>query len=180
VGSMVGQMGKINGCKVIGFAGREDKVEWLKNDLGFDLAFNYKGANLDHIFKEHIPEGIDCYFDNVGGEFAYHVIENMNQFGRTAQCGSISTYNAVPEVAKLITEPFNYKVFRFKNLSLLGFNVGRWDGQVYFEGINQVRDWILQGKIKVKETVAEGFEKMPQAFIEMLEGENVGKQIIKV
>jgi len=111
----------------------------------------------------------------------YHVIENMNPFGRIAQCGSISSYNDEdPEKGKLIMEPFNYKNFRGKNLTLLGFNVGRWaDTSLYTDGIIQVRDWILEGKLKARETVSEGFETMPQAFIEMLQGKNIGKQIIK-
>lgn len=178
VGSLVGQIGKIKGCKVIGFAGDDDKVKWLTEELGFDLAFNYKKVKLDDTFKQHIPQKVDCYFDNVGGEFVYHVVQNMNEFGRISQCGSISTYNAQRNPGELPLVPFDYAVFRFNQLKLEGFNVRRWTN-TWFDGINQIRDWILDGKIKVRESVTEGFENIPKAFIELLEGKNTGKQVIK-
>jgi prostaglandin reductase 1 len=179
VGSLVGQIGKIKGLTVIGFAGSEDKLKWMKNDLGFDAALNYKTTkDLDATFKAVCPQGIDCYFDNVGGEFIYHVIHNMNEYGRISQCGSLSTYNAIRDPNSLIMEPFDYPNFRNTQIKLEGFNVRRWQNQ-WFEGIHQIRDWILDGKLKVQETVADGFEKMPQAFIDLLDGKNIGKQIIK-
>jgi len=178
VGSLVGQIAKVKGCKVLGFAGSEDKLRWMKDDLGFDLVFNYKTVKLDETFKTHAPDGIDCYFDNVGGEFVYHVVRNMKEFGRISQCGSISAYNKEMDPNELIMEPFDYLNFRFKQLKLEGFNVRRWADRE-FEGTYQIRDWILEGKIKIHETVADGFEKMPQAFIDLLDGKNIGKQIIK-
>ncbi|OXA58862.1 Prostaglandin reductase 1 [Folsomia candida] len=93
VGSLVGQFGKIAGCRVLGFAGTKDKLTWLKNDLGFDEVFNYKEVNVFKTLKEHAPKGVNCYFDNVGGEFAYNVMKNMAMFGRIAVCGAITVYN---------------------------------------------------------------------------------------
>jgi prostaglandin reductase 1 len=177
VGSIVGQIGKIKGCKVIGFAGSDDKVKWLK-DLGFDVAINYKKmTDLDAVFKEHAPNGINCYFDNVGGEYVYHTVRNMSPKGRIAQCGSISEYNSDRSVIPQV--PFDYPTLRLRGVRLEGFQVIQWSDR-WFEGLHQIRDWIVEGKIKVQETVTEGFENMPQAFIELLQGKNTGKQVIKV
>jgi len=178
VGSLVGQIGKIKGCTVIGFAGDDDKVKWLTDELRFDLAFNYKKVNLDEIFKTHVPQKIDCYFDNVGGEFIYHVVQNMNEFGRISQCGSISAYNNQRKPGELPLVPFDYPLFRFNQMKLEGFNVRRWANN-WFDAINQIRDWILEGKLKIRNSVTEGFENIPQAFIDLLEGKNTGKQVIK-
>jgi len=177
VGSVVGQIGKIKGCKVIGFAGSDDKVKWLK-DAGFDVALNYKKiTDLDAVFKQHAPNGIDCYFDNVGGEYTYHVVRNMSTHGRIAQCGSISEYN--DDRSAIPTVPFDYPTFRIRGVKMEGFQVGHFSDR-WCEGLNQLRDWIVEGKIKVQETVTEGFEQMPQAFIDMLQGKNNGKAVIKV
>jgi prostaglandin reductase 1 len=175
VGSIVGQIGKLKGCQVLGFAGTEDKVKWIK-ELGFDHAFNYKTVDINKTFKEFAPKGIDCYFDNVGGEFTFHVMRNMNQFGRIALCGAIATYNI--ETSKLPLVPIDYFSMIYKNLRMEGFMVMRWQKQ-WFEALHQLRDWIIEDKIKVQETVTEGFENTPKAFIEMLEGKNTGKAIIK-
>lgn len=175
VGSIVGQIGKIMGCRVLGFAGTEDKVSWLKKDLGFDEAFNYKTVDLDETFKAHATKGIDCYFDNVGAEFTYYVTKNMNQGARIALCGAISVYNKSMDQSLV---PFDYNSLIYKNIRMEGFMVGRWSAE-WFKGITQLRDWVVEGKLKVQETVNDGFEVMPQAFIDMLQGKNTGKQIIK-
>jgi len=176
VGSAVCQIGKLKGCKVIAFAGTDDKLKWLTEELGADHAFNYKGADLDKIFKTYAPDGIDCYFDNVAGEFNYHVVRNMKQSGRIAQCGSISTYNA--KTGSIPMVPFDYPTFRMKRVKMEGFQVNQWHDR-WFEGLNQLRDWIVNGKLKVHETVTDGFLNMPQAFIDLLNGKNIGKQIVK-
>jgi prostaglandin reductase 1 len=179
VGNLVGQIGKIKGCKVVGFAGSEDKVKWLKDDLGFDEAINYKTmVDTDATLKRICPEGIDCYFDNVGGEFAYHVMRNMRELGRICLCGSLSNFTQVVDPNAVIMEPIDYGKIRGQRLKLEGMNVQYWQNQ-WFDGINQVRDWILEGKIKTEQTVADGFEKMPQAFIDLMHGKNMGKQIVK-
>nr|CAD7413162.1 unnamed protein product [Timema poppensis] len=152
VGSQVGQIAKILGCKVIGFAGSNEKVKWLKEELGFDEAFNYKTKQVSEALKEAAPEGVDCYFDNVGGEISSDVIYQMNTFGRVSVCGSISSYNiddkhAIKEASKQSR---------------------------FIEMYN-----ICTGKIKYQETVTEGFENMPQAFIGTLRGANFGKSIVK-
>lgn len=175
VGSLVGQIAKIKGCHVIGFAGSDDKVKWLVDEVGFDKAYNYKTADWDKCLKEAAPNGVDCYFDNVGGLLSTTIRNNMKDFGRISVCGSISTYNdKTPTMA-----PACEAAFVFKQLKMEGFLVGRWKSR-WMEGLSQMTKWIQEGKIKVKETYTEGFEQMPQAFIDMLNGVNVGKAIIKV
>lgn len=174
VGSLVGQIAKIKGCYVIGFAGSDDKVKWLVDELGFDKAYNYKTADWDKSLKEAAPKGVDCYFDNVGGLLSTTIRNHMKDFGRISVCGSISTYNdKTPTMA-----PACEAAFVFKQLKMEGFLVGRWMSR-WMEGLSQMTKWIQEGKIKVRETYTDGFENMPQAFIDMLNGVNTGKAIIK-
>ncbi|XP_044513420.1 prostaglandin reductase 1 [Gracilinanus agilis] len=170
VGSVVGQIAKIKGCKVVGSAGSDEKVAFLKQ-LGFDVAFNYKTTkSLEDTLKKAAPEGYDCYFDNVGGTFTNVVIPQMKKYGRIAVCGAISTYNRI-----YIGHPFIYKELRME-----GFIVHRWQGDVRQKGLKDLLKWVLEGKIQYKEHISEGFESMPMAFIGMLKGDNLGKTIVKV
>merc|ERR1719187_2195046 len=161
VGSLVGQIAKIKGCTVIGFAGTDDKCEWLK-ELGFDYAFNYKKSGVAESLKEAAPNGVDCYFDNVGGEMSATIMAAMNTRGRVAVCGAISHYNEKGGYSK-VTDVLPLCIF--KELCVEGFLVGRWAGERWVEGIKAMAGWIGQGQIKPRETVIEGFEKMPQAFM---------------
>ncbi|KAK9500187.1 hypothetical protein O3M35_001493 [Rhynocoris fuscipes] len=175
VGSLVGQIAKIKGCKVIGFAGSDDKVEWLKKDLNFDYAFNYKKIDVLEALKQAAPDGVDCYFDNVGGVMASKIISCMRNFGRIACCGAISTYNDdTPPDAPAVQI---YMIM--KQLKMEGFLAQRWADR-WFEGIKQNVQWVKEGKLKYKETVTKGFEKMPEAFICMLKGDSTGKAVIMV
>ncbi|XP_023026130.2 prostaglandin reductase 1 isoform X2 [Leptinotarsa decemlineata] len=175
VGSLVGQIAKIKGCRAIGVAGSDEKGEWLVNDLGFDHFINYKTDDVRKKIEEYAPNGIDCYFDNVGGEISTTIMLYMNTFGRVAVCGAISGYNEskIPK-ASLVQYPLT-----FNQLKMEGFIVHRWLDQ-WFEGIEQNRKWIEEGKLKYRETVTEGFENMFHAFADMLRGGNVGKAIVKV
>lgn len=174
VGSLVGQIAKIKGCRVVGITGSDEKCKWLINDLGFDAAINYKTADLKKELKAAAPKGIDCYFDNVGGEISQNVIEQMNLSGRISVCGAITGYNG-QEVSVHAPQ----KNFVFKQLKMEGFIVHRWANR-WMEGVSQMLQWIKDGKIKFLETVTEGFENMPQAFMEMLNGKNTGKAVVKV
>lgn len=176
VGSLVGQIAKIKGCKVIGFAGSDEKCEWLAKEIGFDHVINYKKGNVAEQLKKAAPDGVDCYFDNVGGEISNAVLYQMRDYGRIAVCGAISVYNKklsewpkvpVPEVA-FITKQLTMKGF------LIWVYANRW-----MEGITKVKEWIVGGKIKYHETVTDGFENTPQALIDMLQGKNTGKAIVK-
>ncbi|KAK4885641.1 hypothetical protein RN001_001912 [Aquatica leii] len=175
VGSHVGQIAKIKGCKVIGITSTDYKGEWLVNELGFDCFVNYKKPNFLDTLKKCTPEGIDCYFDNVGGEISSTVMSIMNQYGRISVCGSISCYNATAPVLAPIVQISIVSL----ELKLEGYIVHRWADR-WQEGILQNLTWIQEGKLKYKETVTEGFENTVSAFIEMLEGKNIGKSIVKI
>ncbi|XP_038625893.1 prostaglandin reductase 1 [Tachyglossus aculeatus] len=176
VGSVVGQIAKIKGCKVVGCAGSEEKVAFLKN-LGFDVAFNYKTVDsLDETLKKASPDGYNCYFDNVGGEFSNVVINQMKKYGRIALCGAISLYNdKVPQQGPYVQLHLIYKEIRME-----GFVFSRWQGATRQKGLKDLLKWVLEGKIQYQEHITEGFENMPTAFIGMLKGDNIGKAIVKV
>ncbi|KAF4520438.1 hypothetical protein B566_EDAN004010 [Ephemera danica] len=172
VGTHVGQIAKIKGCRVIGFAGSDEKVKWLKDEIGFDAAYNYNSIDVDDALKEAAPKGVDCYFDNVGCEMSSKVMTHMNSFGRIAVCGAIAAYNASePPLA-----PYVQGSMIYKNLCMEGFVVYRWEDR-WMEGVEQNLKWIKEGKLKYKETITKGFEKTPEAFISMLHGGNIGKAI---
>ncbi|NXV07410.1 PTGR1 reductase, partial [Cettia cetti] len=175
VGSVVGQLAKIGGCKVVGCAGSDDKVAYLKK-LGFDEAFNYKTVkSLDEALRKASPDGYDCFFDNVGGEFATVAISQMKKYGRIAVCGAISQYNdSVPQKGPYVQMPII-----FKELQMEGFIVSRWKDRRE-EGLRALLKWVMEGKVKYHEQVTKGFENMPMAFIGMLKGENLGKAVVKV
>jgi len=174
VGILVGQIAKIKGCRVIGFAGSDEKCKWLVDELGFDKAINYKQDNLEQALKEAAPEGIDCYFDNVGGTLSYLVIDQMRAYGRISICGAISTYN---DEAILVP---SFTTFHRRHLRMEGFINYRWIDQWMTEGMFEMLQWIKDGKIKNHETITEGFENTSKAFIEMMSGKNFGKAIVKV
>ena len=176
VGSLVGQIAKIKGCRAVGIAGTDDKIEWMTKDLGFDAAFNYKsttdyGAKL----KELCPNGIDCYFDNVGGAITDAVFPQMNVYGRMSICGQISQYN----LDKPEPGPRILSLVLVKQLKVEGFIVFRWQNR-YGEGIQQMAQWLREGKLKHREEIVNGFDNTVRAFIGMLKGDNTGKMLVKV
>lgn len=175
VGSIVGQIAKMEGCIVIGLTGDDSKCKWLKEELAFDYVINYKTPDVENQLRAAAPNGIDCYFDNVGGELSVQIIHQMREFGRIAVCGSISSYNdgnVLPKVS--ILQP----VFVYKQLVMEGFQVWRYaDG--WMEGITAMFKLVDEGKLKYRETITYGFENLPQAFIDMLRGKNTGKAIVK-
>ena len=174
VGSLVGQIAKIKGCKVIGFAGTDEKCQWLKS-IGFDEAFNYKKVGVQESLAKAAPAGVDCYFDNVGGEMSAAVMSLMNTRGRVAVCGAISHYNEVGGYSK-VTDVLPLCVF--KELMVEGFLVGRWKAR-WMEGVMAMAGWVTKGEIKVRETVVEGFDKMPFAFMGLFTGDNTGKMVVR-
>jgi len=175
VGSLVAQIAPTNGCKVIGYTGSDAKVKWLK-EIGFDHAFNYKTVDWEKSLKEAAPEGVDCYFDNVGGEFSGLIMFHMRDGGRISVCGAVSSYNNASN--QLVKVPSAQRQFVFKQLKMEGFIVSRWDDR-FLEGVKQMAQWIKEGKLKYKETVYEGFENMPKALISLMRGENIGKAVVK-
>ncbi|XP_077445477.1 prostaglandin reductase 1-like [Stigmatopora argus] len=175
VGSVVGQIAKLKGCKVVGSAGSDAKVAFLK-ELGFDEAFNYKTvASLDQALRKASPEGYDCYFENVGGAFSSVALPQMKDFGRIAVCGSISTYNDVESQ----TGPYPQMTMIVKQLKMEGFMQSRWESK-HPESLKRLMGWLKEGKVQSREHVTKGFENMPAAFMGMLRGENTGKAIVEV
>ncbi len=175
VGSLVGQIAKIYGCRTIGIAGGDDKIRHLVDDLGFDAGFNYKTVT-DYAakLKELCPNGIDCYFDNVGGAISDAVFAQLNTFARVSVCGQISQYN----MAKSEPGPRLLGQILVRQLKVEGFIVTRFQER-WPQGIAQMAQWIKDGKLRYREEIVEGFENTPRAFIDMLEGKNTGKMLVK-
>ncbi|XP_064606425.1 prostaglandin reductase 1-like [Liolophura sinensis] len=176
VGSLVGQIAKLKGCKVIAFAGTEEKCRWLREDLKLDVVYNYKKvADQEKAIREAAPDGVDCFFDNVGGEAFTAGIHNMKTFGRVSLCGAISTYNAKGEELR---GPYANGIIISRQLKLEGFIVLRWLPK-WGDAIKETIGWIQQGKVQTKETVTEGFENMRAAFYGLFTGDNIGKAVVK-
>ncbi len=175
VGSLAGQTAKLRGAgRVIGSAGSAAKVKHLTEDLGFDAAFNYKDGPTRPQLKLLAPDGIDVYFDNVGGKQLEASIATLNRFGRVAACGAISQYNE-----KEPTGPRNMSLIITKRLTLRGFIVlDHNDRQAAF--VEEVGGWLREGKVRFEETVVDGLENAPDAFLGLLRGENLGKMLVKI
>jgi hypothetical protein len=176
VGMLAGQIAQITGCRVVGVAGSDAKVAWLVDELGFDAAFNYTMVgNLHRKLEELCPNGIDVYFDNVGGAVTDAVIRLINTGARISVCGQSSQYNLEqPEpgprwLGQLIV----------KQAKVQGFQVSSY-AERFPAGLEQLASWLKEGKLKYREDVAQGIEAAPQAFIGMLEGKNQGKQLVQL
>jgi leukotriene B4 12-hydroxydehydrogenase/15-oxo-prostaglandin 13-reductase len=176
VGSIVGQIAKIKGCRAVGVAGSDSKVAWLTGELGFDAAFNYKTTD-DYVarLQQLCPTGVDCYFDNVGGAVSDAILAVINTKARIAICGQISQYN----LAKPEPGPRVFRYLLTKSARAEGFLVYNYADR-FSEGIAQMAKWMKEGKIKYRETVVEGFENAPRALIGVLSGDNTGKMLVKV
>ncbi|XP_071955429.1 prostaglandin reductase 1-like [Antedon mediterranea] len=173
VGGVVGQLGKIFGCRVVGSAGSEKKIKYLK-EIGFDDAFNYKSTiDPQKTIKDMCPDGIHMYFDNVGGTITNAVLMNMAECGRIAVCGAISGYNSKSQ-STIVHPPIVGR-----QLKIEGFIVYRWTDR-FPEGFEKLKEYITQGKLTYKEHVTEGFDNMFKAFCELFTGANFGKAIVKV
>jgi NADPH-dependent curcumin reductase CurA len=176
VGSVVGQIGKIMGCRVVGIAGSDTKTEMLKNEFGFDDAINYKTTkNIRKAIANSCPKGVDVYFDNVGGEISDGVMMNINKFARVPICGAISQYNET----RMTAGPRLQSVLLVNSALMKGFIVHDLAPK-FPEAIKQLSEWYAEGKLNLKETVVEGFENIPDAFIGLFEGENIGKMVVKI
>lgn len=176
VGSIVGQIGKIMGCRVIGLAGTDEKVNLLKNKFGFDEAINYKTTKeMKEAIAKAAPDGVDVYFDNVGGDISDAIMLNVNQFGRVVVCGAISLYNET----EIPTGPRVQPLLVKNRILMQGFIVSDYAAK-FPEAIKQLSQWLEEGKLTYSETVVEGFERIPQAFIDLFEGKNTGKMVVKV
>jgi NADPH-dependent curcumin reductase CurA len=174
VGSVVGQIAKIKGCRAVGIAGGKAKCDYVVKELGFDACVDYKAGALNDDLKAAVPNGVDCYFENVGGEILDAVLRRMNAFSRIAVCGLISQYNA--------TEPYGVKNFQSiltNRIKVQGFIVSD-RMELWAKALPELIGWLAGGKIKYRESVAQGLENAPKAFIGLLKGENFGKQLVKL
>ncbi|MFV0281534.1 MAG: NADP-dependent oxidoreductase [Rhodoblastus sp.] len=176
VGSLVGQIAKIKGCRVVGIAGGPEKCDWLKRELGFDEAVDYKTGNLYKNLKAAAPNGIDVYFDNVGGDIFETCLPQMNLKGRIACCGAVSAYDGAPPAHGPRGVPGLIVV---KRLRVQGFIVMDYYAQVE-TALADLQKWVGAGQIKVQEDVIEGLENTPAALIGLLAGENRGKRMVRV
>jgi NADPH-dependent curcumin reductase CurA len=175
VGGMAGQIAKLRGHRVIGSAGSAEKVAHVVDDLGFDAAFNYRDGDVAGQLETAAPDGIDLYFDNVGGEHLEAAIGSLNRHGRVAMCGAISQYNA----SEPPPGPRNMNVVVGKRLTLRGFIVTD-HGNLMPDFVREVGAWLSEGRIHHRETVVEGLENAPSAFIGLLRGHNTGKMVVKL
>lgn len=176
VGSTVGQIGKILGCRVIGIAGTDEKVELLKSKFGFDEGINYNTTDdMTKAIAEAAPDGVDVYYDNVGGAISDSVHANINRFGRISVCGAISLYNSTSMPTGPRVEPFLIK----KSVLMQGFIIGNFADK-FPEGMEALSKWLSEDKLNYSETIVEGFDNIPGAFLDLFEGKNKGKMIVKV
>lgn len=175
VGTVVGQIGKIKGARVIGIAGTQEKVDDLLNEFGYDAVINYKTENVAEKLDEYCPNGIDCYYENVGGEITDAVMERLNRFARIAVCGQISLYNAT----EVVMGPRILPTILKTSALVKGFIVSDYQER-FNEGATQLATWVKEEKIKFQETIVEGFDNIPTAFIGLFKGENKGKMVVKV
>lgn len=175
VGMTVCQIAKIKGCQTVGIAGSDEKNQYLRDELGVDEVINYKTDDIRQALKEASPKGVDIYFDNVGGEVSDAVLPLLNKGARIIICGQISIYNLdKPDVGP---QPQPYLLV---NSALMqGFIITDYAAR-FSEGVMQLARWVAEGKLKYAETIVEGFENTPQAFIGLFTGDNLGKQVVKV
>jgi hypothetical protein len=177
VGTFAGQIAKILGCRVIGIAGGDEKCRWLTEELGYDAAVNYKSSPVSESLKAACSDGIDVYFDNVGGEILEAALAQMKMHGRIACCGVVSTYDTAsqpPHGPRGV--PF---LFVVKRLTMRGFIVSDFFGR-RDQALAQLRAWVEDGRLKVIEDVVEGFENLPDALIGLLHGKNRGKRMVRI
>jgi NADPH-dependent curcumin reductase CurA len=174
VGSAVGQIARIKGCRAIGIAGGAEKCRHVVADLGFDDCIDYKAGPIEPALAKAAPQGVDIYFDNVGGDILDAVMPHLNMNARVPVCGQISQYNASQRQGLR-----NFGVILDRSVMLRGFRIGshlaRRD-----QALDELMDWFRAGGLKFHETVAEGFEAAPGALVNMLSGGNIGKQVVRL
>ena len=175
VGTVVGQIAKIKGCRVVGIAGGRDKCDWLVNELGFDAAIDYKAEDVRKALKAAAPAGIDVYFDNVGGDILDAALANLARGARIVICGAISQYNNTTPVKG----PSNYLALLVNRASMTGMVVFDYADR-YAVAAREMAGWMMEGKLKARSDVVEGFETFPETLLKLFKGENTGKLVLKV
>ncbi|MBK9737644.1 MAG: NADP-dependent oxidoreductase [Saprospiraceae bacterium] len=175
VGIVVGQIAKLNGCRVVGIAGSDEKVRLLKKEFGFDEVINYKTTtDIKKAIAEFCPDAVDIYYDNVGGEISDAVISNINFNARIVLCGQIALYNST----EIPMGPRLQPMLLTRSVLMQGFIIGNYQSR-FPEGVSHLTTWIKEGKLKYKETIVKGFDKLPAALLGLFEGDNIGKMIVE-
>jgi NADPH:quinone reductase len=176
VGIIVGQIAKIYGCYVVGITGSDEKGKLLKSQFGYDEVINYKTSkDIKKDILKICPDGVDVYFDNVGGDISDAVVTHINFNARIALCGQIATYNDT----KVTLGPRWQTTLLTRSVLLQGFIINNYKSE-FPEGIKNLSQWILEGKLKFTETIVEGFDELPNALLGLFKGQNTGKMIVKV
>jgi NADPH:quinone reductase len=175
VGTIVCQIAKIKGCHVVGIAGSDEKNQYLKEELGVDATVNYKTGDLKQELRKACPDGVDIYFDNVGGQVSDVILTMINHGSRTIICGQIALYNLEQPDQGPRVQPY----LLVKSALMQGFIITAYTAR-FGEGVRQLAQWLQEGKLKYAENIVEGFENTPQAFLGLFTGENLGKQLVKV
>ena len=174
VGSVAGQIARIKGCRAIGIAGGADKCRWLVEDLGFDAAIDYKAGELSSRLKEHAPNGVDVFFDNVGGEVLEHVLARLARGARVVISGAISQYNAT----EAPRGPANYMQLLVARASMTGFVVFDYAAR-YAEGVAQLAQWLRSGELRSREDIVHGgIDQFPEVLLRLFRGDNTGKLVL--
>ncbi len=174
VGSVVGQLAKHHGCRVVGIAGGPAKCDYVVRELGFDACIDHKAGDLHGALRAHCPNGVDVYFDNVGGAILDTMLRVMNVHSRIVICGLVAEYNA--------TEPYGYRNLRavlVKRIRMQGMIVFDWAPR-YGEAIKGLAAFVAEGKLKYRESIVDGLENAPKGLIALLKGENFGKQLVRL
>jgi len=175
VGIVVGQIAKLQACRVIGIAGSDEKIKLLKKEFGFDEVINYKTtAEIKKAIIDACPKGVDIYFDNVGGEISDAVISNINFNARIVLCGQIALYNSTETPMGPRLQP----MLLTRSVLMQGFIIGNYQN-LFPEGINHISAWLKEDKLKYKETIVKGFDKLPSALLGLFSGDNTGKMIVE-
>jgi NADPH-dependent curcumin reductase len=175
VGGLVGQIAKLKGCRVVGIAGGSVKCAHLLEDLGFDAVIDYKEQDLDAALTEHCPDGIDIYFDNVGGDILDAALLHLARRARVVICGAISQYNNT----SALRGPSNYLSLLVNHASMTGFVMSDYLDR-YAEAVREMAGWLAEGKLVSREDIAEGLENFPDTLLRLFRGENTGKLVLKL
>ncbi|GGJ81632.1 putative NADP-dependent oxidoreductase YfmJ [Lentibacillus kapialis] len=176
VGSTVGQIAKIKGARVVGIAGSDEKINFLKEELNFDEGINYRTTDdIKADLQRACPDGVDVYFDNVGGEISDAVMTELNRNARVPVCGAISSYNKEEQDIGLRVQQILIK----KSALMQGFTIGNYSDR-FKEGAKQLGKWLQEGELTYRETIREGFENIPEAFLDLFRGKNIGKLLVKI
>jgi hypothetical protein len=175
VGTVVGQIAKLKGCRVVGIAGGADKCKYIVDELGFDAAIDYKSEDVKKALRTHCPKGVDVYFDNVGGDILDAVLTQLALRARIVICGAISQYNNTTAVKG----PSNYLSLLVNRASMTGMLVFDYVDR-YGEAAREMAGWMAAGKLKSREDIVEGFQTFPDTLLKLFKGENTGKLVLKV